>query len=245
LHLLFNNDLALLLQKDNNQHVCLKGRGWRLSLKRPPHGARLEQAFPKQDCKAMTKQRILTVVFALALPLTCGAAYAADPTLGDILSALRPKPDALTDNARGIRAIAPISVDASTGHHKFMVMPAAQAAKGPSLDLNVVFRPGSADLTRQATTMLSMLGMALNSPSLAHYRFRIEGHTDTVGAPEQNMTLSKARAEKVVNFLEHDFGVLAVRLQPVGMGENGLLVLTPDQTDEPRNRRVHIVNLGG
>ena len=196
----------------------------------------------------MAKQRISTVVFAVALPLACGAAYAADPTVDDILSALRPKPEALTDNARGIRAIAPaapISADASMGHHKFMVLPSAQTAQAPSLDLNVVFRSGSADLTPQATTVLSELGMALNSPSLAHYRFRIEGHTDTVGLRQANKALSQARADKVADFLEHDFGVLADRLLPVGAGEDGLLVLTPDQTNEPRNRRVHVVNLGG
>ena len=34
------------------------------------------------------------------------------------------------------------------------------------------------------------------------------------------------------------------RLQPVGMGEDGLLVPTPDQTPEPRNRRVLVVNTG-
>ncbi len=28
------------------------------------------------------------------------------------------------------------------------------------------------------------------------------------------------------------------------MGENGLLVATPPQTPEPRNRRVQVVNLG-
>ena len=28
------------------------------------------------------------------------------------------------------------------------------------------------------------------------------------------------------------------------MGEDGLLVPTPDQTPEPRNRRVQVVNIG-
>jgi OOP family OmpA-OmpF porin len=122
---------------------------------------------------------------------------------------------------------------------------APESTEGPSLDLTIVFRTGSTDLTPAAASTLSKLGKALSNPSLAGYRFRIEGHTDTVGTKEENQALSQARAEMVASYLEHDFGVAADRLQPVGMGEEGLLVETPDQTAEPRNRRVHVVNLGG
>jgi outer membrane protein OmpA-like peptidoglycan-associated protein len=123
--------------------------------------------------------------------------------------------------------------------------PAAESSEGPSLDLTIVFRSGSTELTPAATGTLAKLGQALSNKSLASYRFRIEGHTDTVGTKEENKVLSQARAEKVAAYLEHDFGVSPDRLEPVGMGEDGLLVETPDQTAEPRNRRVHVVNLGG
>jgi outer membrane protein OmpA-like peptidoglycan-associated protein len=196
----------------------------------------------------MAKQGISAIVLALALPLVSGAAYAADPSVDDILSALKPKVGALSGTTRGIRAIAPaepIPADARPAHHKLMVTPTAETTEGPSLDLTIVFRSGSTDLTPQASSTLAKLGKALSSPSLAGYRFRIEGHTDTVGTKEGNQTLSQARAEKVADFLEHDYGVSADRLQPIGLGEDGLLVPTGDQTNEPRNRRVHVVNLGG
>jgi outer membrane protein OmpA-like peptidoglycan-associated protein len=196
----------------------------------------------------MAKQGISATVFALAVTLASGATYAADPSVDDILSALKPKAGALSGTTRGIRAIAPtapVTADATPVHRKLMVTPTAETTEGPSLDLTIVFRSGSTDLTPQASSTLSKLGKALSSPSLAGYRFRIEGHTDTVGTKEENQTLSQARAEKVADFLEHDFGVAADRLQPVGMGEDGLLVPTGDQTNEPRNRRVHVVNLGG
>jgi outer membrane protein OmpA-like peptidoglycan-associated protein len=48
----------------------------------------------------------------------------------------------------------------------------------------------------------------------------------------------------VVDYLAGRFQVDRARLQPVGMGEDGLLVPTPDQTPEPRNRRVLVVNTG-
>ena len=204
----------------------------------------------------MAKHGISLIALVLALPLACGIAHAADPSVDDILSALKPKAGNLNGTTRGIRAMAPTTdaaPAANTPHtHRIAMIRSPQDAaaapettEAPSLDLTIVFRSGSADLTPAATGTLSKLGKALSNPSLAAYRFRIEGHTDTVGTKEENQALSQARAEKVADYLEHDFGVAADRLQPVGMGEEGLLVQTPDQTAEPRNRRVHVVNLGG
>jgi outer membrane protein OmpA-like peptidoglycan-associated protein len=191
-------------------------------------------------------RRGFSLVLAFALPLACGVAQAADPSVDDILSALKPKAGALSGTTRGIRAIAPTTAapDGKTPVRRATtVAPAADDA--PSLDLNVVFRTGSADLTPASESVLAKLGKALDNPSLASYRFRIEGHTDTVGTPEQNKALSQARAETVATFLESRFGVAPDRLEAVGVGEDGLLVPTPDQTAEARNRRVHVVNLGG
>jgi outer membrane protein OmpA-like peptidoglycan-associated protein len=124
--------------------------------------------------------------------------------------------------------------------------PAAAPADsgGPSVNLTVNFPNGSADLTPEAMASLDALGKALASSDLANYRFRIEGHTDTVGSPEYNRALSERRAEAVVSYIESKYGVAASRLQAVGMGEQGLLVSTPPQTPEPRNRRVQVINLG-
>ena len=122
--------------------------------------------------------------------------------------------------------------------------PAAPAnAAAPSINLTVEFRSGSADLTPQAVHALDELGRALASSQLASYRFRIEGHTDTVGTPDANKALSARRAAAVVDYLATTFNVDRSRLEPVGMGEEGLMVATPAQTPEPRNRRVQVVNL--
>ncbi|HME26192.1 MAG TPA: OmpA family protein [Acetobacteraceae bacterium] len=92
--------------------------------------------------------------------------------------------------------------------------------------------------------MLDNLGKALNDQALAAYRFRIEGHTDTVGTREYNLQLSARRAAAVVDYLAHRFRIAPSRLEAVGMGENGLLIPTPDQTPELRNRRVQVINIG-
>lgn len=119
-----------------------------------------------------------------------------------------------------------------------------QAAAAPSIDLTVQFQSGSADLTADAMRTLDELGRALSSEALAAYRFRIEGHTDTTGSPAVNMSLSQARARKVAEYLQGKFGVAPARLMPVGRGQEALKVQTPDQTSEPRNRRVQVVNIG-
>ncbi len=118
------------------------------------------------------------------------------------------------------------------------------AAGAPSVSLSVQFATGSADLTPQAQQTLDQLGKALSSSDLAQYRFRIEGHTDTVGTPDYNQALSQQRADAVAAYLESKFGVSASRLQAVGMGEQGLLVPTPPNTPNDKNRRVNVVNLG-
>jgi len=147
-----------------------------------------------------------------------------DPSVDDILAALTSKSGSLNGTSRGIRAVSP--------------------HQATSMDLNLVFQAGSASLTQQAMGTLEKLGKALEDPGLAGCHFRIEGHTDTVGTPEQNKALSRARAESVAAFLERQFGVAPDRLEPVGVGEEGLPVPTPDQTAEPRNRVVRIINLG-
>ena len=78
----------------------------------------------------------------------------------------------------------------------------------------------------------------------ARSRFRIEGHTDTVGDPGMNQALSERRAAAVRDMLVQQHGIAATRLDPVGFGESTLLVPTGDGRDEPRNRRVQVINLG-
>jgi outer membrane protein OmpA-like peptidoglycan-associated protein len=112
------------------------------------------------------------------------------------------------------------------------------------VNLTVNFATNSAELTPDALRTLDELGRALASRDLAGYRFRIEGHTDTVGTHDYNQGLSERRAEAVVHYVAKKFGVEPGRLQAVGMGETGLLVQTPPQTPEPRNRRVQVINLG-
>ncbi|MBV8524435.1 MAG: OmpA family protein [Acetobacteraceae bacterium] len=121
---------------------------------------------------------------------------------------------------------------------------APPASTPGTVNLQVEFRTASTDLTAAAMKTLDSLGRALQHPELAGDRFRIEGHTDTVGSPTYNKLLSERRAAAVAGYVSEKFGIERSRLEAVGMGEEGLAVPTPPQTPEPRNRRVQITNLG-
>ena len=132
---------------------------------------------------------------------------------------------------------AEIAASLTRGIH---VVPAA-----PSVSLNVDFDSGSAVVTPAAARVLDALATALKTPALASDRFRIEGHTDTVGSDALNQALSQRRAVAVADYLAERWQIDRARLRPAGLGKAGLLVPTPDQTPEQRNRRVLVVNIAG
>lgn len=117
-------------------------------------------------------------------------------------------------------------------------------AELPAVSLMVNFASGSARLTPQAEQTLNTLGRALASADLSPFRFRIEGHTDTTGARAMNQALSEERAAAVRDYLIQRHGIAPQRLVAIGHGEDQLLVQTPDETPEARNRRVQVVNIG-
>lgn len=115
----------------------------------------------------------------------------------------------------------------------------------PSANMNILFVTGSAELTPSAVQALRTLGQALTHESMGQSRFLIEGHTDSVGDKTMNQDLSERRAATVAGFLIQEFRLPAERLSTRGVGEEQLMVPTADNVPEPRNRRVHIVNLDG
>ncbi len=83
---------------------------------------------------------------------------------------------------------------------------------------------------------------ALRHPLLAGNRFLIVGHTDVTGSRSHNLGLSDRRAKAFEQILESVFQIPADRLVAVGVGEEQLLPDIP--ADDPRNRRVELINIG-
>jgi outer membrane protein OmpA-like peptidoglycan-associated protein len=201
----------------------------------------------------------LSIVALVAAPLAAAvpALAQSNPSTNEIIKSLTPSGNLLQGGTRGIRLVAPngspSATEAAPPAHSATTTQSrpARTARAthepeasPSVNLNVEFATNSANLTPQARHTLDQLGHALNSQELASYRFRIEGHTDTVGSPSFNQALSQRRADAVAAYLEQAFSIPATRLETVGRGEAGLVVPTPPQTPEARNRRVEVINLG-
>jgi|SRR5580658_3932298 OOP family OmpA-OmpF porin len=187
----------------------------------------------------ITMRAILTFAF---VAFGLAQANAADtPSAAQIIESLTPSGNGAMVT-RGIRVgsqppvVSKSITKASTGD-------AAPANRGEA-NLNVPFAFGSAAISPAAAHVLDQLGEALTSPKLAEYKFRVEGHTDTVGPPDVNKTLSERRATSVDEYLATKYGIDRARLTPVGMGEDGLLVETGPDVANAANRRVLVVNLG-
>jgi outer membrane protein OmpA-like peptidoglycan-associated protein len=195
----------------------------------------------------MRKIASLAALAALAV----GPAFAqSNPSAAQLISSLTPT-GTVSTTTRGIRPLAPGGngpTMAPMASMASMSSPFAKSAPAPapapSANLDIEFQTGSAALTPAAVAELNQLGEALTSKTLTAYNFQIIGHTDTVGAPDTNKSLSVQRAAAVAKYLETQFKVPGTRLQAEGVGESDLLVPTPPQTPELRNRRVEIVNLG-
>ncbi len=68
----------------------------------------------------------------------------------------------------------------------------------------------------------------------------VAGHTDSDGTDEDNLALSQARAEAVVQYLV-DKGISAARMNPVGYGEANPIESNNTSAGKARNRRVEFV----
>jgi len=68
----------------------------------------------------------------------------------------------------------------------------------------------------------------------------VEGHTDNVGSPVSNKTLSEARAKSVVASIVSQ-GISADRLSPAGFGQDKPIADNNTEEGRARNRRVELV----
>ncbi len=92
-------------------------------------------------------------------------------------------------------------------------------------------KPESQPTLKEVAKMLS------ESPDL---KVGIEGHTDNVGTPEANKTLSENRANSVMAALVSG-GVPATRMEAVGFGQDKSIADNRSEEGRAKNRRVEIV----
>jgi outer membrane protein OmpA-like peptidoglycan-associated protein len=106
----------------------------------------------------------------------------------------------------------------------------------------VKFATDSAVIVAEETPKLQASLAKINAASLRAERqghkpkLFLAGHTDTVGAAQHNLELSRRRAQSIAGWFRKNG--LRIPIAYEGFGEQALYIITPDNTDEPRNRRV-------
>ncbi len=106
------------------------------------------------------------------------------------------------------------------------------------LGAEILFDTGKYELKPAATSALQQVGDLLKShPDLP---ILIEGHTDSVGRPQANQTLSENRANSVKSWLIDNAEVPATRITTKGFGHTVPAATNDTPEGRQKNRRVEI-----
>ena len=99
------------------------------------------------------------------------------------------------------------------------------------------YRFESDELTDESTALVPEILRTVKGLSVPEVV--VVGHTDTMGDPRANVALGQKRAIGVREILV-EAGLASSTIEVTSHGEADLLVKTPDNIAEPRNRRVEI-----
>jgi OmpA-OmpF porin, OOP family len=104
--------------------------------------------------------------------------------------------------------------------------------------LDILFDTGKSTIKDESQPIIDQIYELLNTnPSL---NVSIEGHTDNIGTPENNITLSDARAKAVLDAMVSK-GIAKTRMSSVGWGQEHPVADNRTEEGKARNRRVEIV----
>lgn len=113
----------------------------------------------------------------------------------------------------------------------------------PTVQLQEIsFEFNSAELTTEARQTLDNLAAVINESSFKTSRFKLIGHTDSIGGSGFNLVLSAKRAKSAQDYLIRRYHIEANRLLVEGKGFSELA--DPEHPDSAINRRVQVTNLG-
>lgn len=102
------------------------------------------------------------------------------------------------------------------------------------------FRVNSSEILAESIPFLESIASLMQKDS--GIRLMVEGHTDILGNPARNNTLSRERAYSVVNYLIDRYHIEPIRLMPVGKGFSE--PLDGMEATNPKNRRVQFRIVG-
>lgn len=170
-------------------------------------------------------------------PESRGFKLARKVAVNDLASVTTPSINARTRAKISADVTRPSATAVKPGRSRTIIASSPRAAAGRA-DLRVTFVSGSAELTDAGRREADKFMTALTAASLAGKKFRIEGHTDSVGSRDSNVDLSKRRAQAVVDYLAAK-GADSARFNVVGYGPDRPLAGL--DASAGANRRVEIV----
>jgi outer membrane protein OmpA-like peptidoglycan-associated protein len=142
------------------------------------------------------------------------------------------------DSVTAISARTPGPVTTMSEAEVQRVFGAALSAMPPAAQhFTLYFRFESNELTDESRALVPEILNLVQQRAIPEVL--VVGHTDTMGAPKANLDLGMNRAVAVRAYLVQA-GLDASTVEVTSHGETDLLVKTPDETPEPRNRRVEI-----
>jgi outer membrane protein OmpA-like peptidoglycan-associated protein len=105
--------------------------------------------------------------------------------------------------------------------------------------IQIHFTPGSDVIMEGSYFVLDALGETMTS--FGNTYLRVEGNTDSVGAPGVNLTLSERRAMAVKNYVLKNFpNIQPARFQTIGRGEENPVAPNTTEAGRQLNRRTDI-----
>jgi NitT/TauT family transport system substrate-binding protein len=102
--------------------------------------------------------------------------------------------------------------------------------------VSITFRTGEFQLDDNAKYIVDK-EMVEIAKAFAGARIRVEGNTDNVGNEASNITLSKKRAQSVVDYMVSQYGMSRNRFIVVGNGPKNPIASNDTETGKSKNRR--------
>jgi outer membrane protein OmpA-like peptidoglycan-associated protein len=110
--------------------------------------------------------------------------------------------------------------------------------KDGSMALYIQFDTGKSNIKPESMAIIEQIAALLKAhPDL---KLSIEGHTDNIGTPQSNKTLSTQRARSVMNAVVQK-GIANGRLTALGWGQENPIADNRSEDGRAKNRRVEIV----
>lgn len=120
-----------------------------------------------------------------------------------------------------------------------VIVPVAAATVKYCSILDIQFEINREGIQREEREKLAVLATFLKK--YPDTTVVVEGHSDDVGSAEDNLELSRQRAESVVSYLRDTSGIAGSRLKAVGYGETRPIADNSTETGRRQNRRIGTV----